>query len=329
MLGLNKKKSIPYTAYFFIALVNGVAQGPAGDGPGVLAFKEGVSLEFFTSQTIPMGLLIALLGSLLIFVINSFEISSGAKKEERVAKNKDSNPEETREDEIVLTETVEATNRIGLEHIVLSGPFVVSALFLEFPTREIVCLPILLAAVISGKLGRATEPSYETAVPFELGAVLASLLLGVEACKEGLLVFVGNNISSIPLPSSISFSVFVSGLTLVTDNAAAFLALLVSGKISNPGEILGTTSEIVTNLLWFSSAMGGGDKIANYSTLLGFGILTKTRGYGWGFWKFTGVSFALYVPLVLLVFLAAGPYQQTHQIGWGLIFGFLVSLLAV
>jgi hypothetical protein len=327
LLGLNKKKSIPFTAYFFIALVNGVAQGPAGDGPGVLAFKEGVSLQFFAEKTIPMGLLIALLGSALIFVINSFEISSGEKKEERVVENNNSNPERI-EEEIAVTENIEATNRIGLEHVVLAVPVEVSALFLEFPTREVVCIPIIIAAVISGKLGRKAEPTYETAIPFELGAILVSLLLGVEAAKA-LLVFVGNNIASLPTSSSVSYSFVVSVLTLITDNAAAFEALLKSAEVSNPGQTLGTISEIITNLLWFSSSFGGGDPIANYSTLLGFGILAKVAGYQWSFWKFTGVSFALYVPLVLLVFLAAGPYQQTHQLGSGLIFVFLVSLLVV
>jgi hypothetical protein len=307
LLGLNKKKNIPYTAYFFIALVNGVAQGPAGDGPGVLAFKEGVSLQFFAEKTIPMGLLIALLGSLLIYVINSFELS---------------------EEKIVLTEDIDATNRIGLEHIVLAIPFVAAALFLEFPTREVVCIPIIIAAVISGKLGRTVEPIYETAIPFELTAVLTSLLLGVEADKS-FLAFVGENITNIPLDSAVLYSFIVSLLTLVTDNAAAFVAMWWSGKVSNPGEILGTSSEIITNLLWFSSSFGGGDKIANYSTLLGFGILAKTFGYNWSFWKFAGFSFSFYIPLVLMVFLAAGPYPQTHQQGWGLILVFLVSLLFV
>ena len=307
LLGLNKKKSIPYTAYFFIALVNGVAQGPAGDGPGVLAFKEGVSLQFFAEKTIPMGLLIALLGSLLIYVINSFELS---------------------EEKIVLTEDIDATNRIGLEHIVLAIPFVAAALFLEFPTREVVCIPIIIAAVISGKLGRTVEPIYETAIPFELTAILTSLLLGVEADKS-FLAFVGENITNIPLDSAVLYSFIVSLLTLVTDNAAAFVAMWWSGKVSNPGEILGTSSEIITNLLWFSSSFGGGDKIANYSTLLGFGILAKTSVYNWSFWKFAGFSFSFYIPLVLMVFLAAGPYPQTHQQGWGLILVFLVSLLFV
>jgi hypothetical protein len=327
LLGLNKKKSIPYTAYFFIALVNGVAQGPAGDGPGVLAFKEGVSLQFFAEKTIPMGLLIALLGSALIFVINSFEISSGEKEEERVVENNNSNLERI-EEEIAVTENIEATNRIGLEHVVLAVPFVVSALFLEFPTREVVCIPIIIVAVISGKLGRTVEPIYETAIPFELTAVLTSLLLGVEADKS-FLAFVGENIANIPLDSAVLYSFIVSLLTLVTDNAAAFVAMWWSGKVSNPGKILGTSSEIITNLLWFSSSFGGGDKIANYSTLLGFGILAKTLGYNWSFWKFAGFSFSFYIPLVLMVFLAAGPYPQTHQQGWGLILVFLVSLLFV
>jgi hypothetical protein len=315
LLGVNKKQAIPFTAYFFVMLDNSVPQGPAGDGPGILAFKQGVSLDFFARQTIPMGLLIAFLGCLLIFVMNSFELNnfSREKKEETVEMD---------------NSDCQTSNQIGLEHLVLAIPFVVGALFLESPYREIVCFSILIAAVISGKLGRAVEPTYETAIPFELGSVLDSLLLGVEAAK-GLLVFVGNNIASLPISSSISYSIVVSFLTLVTDNAAAFEALLKSAEVSNPGEILGTTPEIITNLLWFSSAMGGGDPIANYSTLLGFAILAKVTGYQWSFWKFTGISFALYVPLVLITFLAAGPYQQTHQIGWGLIFGFLVSLLAV